>query len=213
MHIGFITSNEGKVKELKNKLVPHGHAVKRISLPYPEVQVDALEEVVQFGLSWILDKLQEPITVSTTLDTELNDIDLILIEDSGLFVHGLNGYPGVYSKFVFMTIGYNGMLQLLKENHDRSAHFESCMGMAVIKRDESMGQNTGNARNTQIINGSCKGVIVQVPRGEHGFGYDPIFQPEGADTTFAEMETEQKNNYSHRGKAVKKLIEFLGSLH
>jgi XTP/dITP diphosphohydrolase len=97
----------GKLKEAQKLLGPLGFEVEQLEIPYPEIQGPDLEEVVTFGINWILK------------EHELEGA--LIIEDSGLFVHALSDFPGVYSKFVFTTIGCKGVLQLLKEYEDRSA--------------------------------------------------------------------------------------------
>jgi XTP/dITP diphosphohydrolase len=121
-----------------------------------------------------------------------------MIEDAGLFVQTLSDFPGVYSKFVFSTIGCEGVMRLLEGKGDRSAYFE-----AVIAYCEKGG-------NPSIFKGRVDGEIANEPKGENGFGYDPIFVPTGEARTFAEMEVEEKNQHSHRARALSKLADFLG---
>jgi XTP/dITP diphosphohydrolase len=154
-----------------------------LNIPYPEIQGPNLEEVTAFGMKWILRE---------------HEIDgALIIEDAGLFVHALSDFPGVYSKFVFTSIGCEGVLRLLKDQKDRSAHFE-----AVIAYCEKGGEPS-------IFKGRVEGEISKEPKGEHGFGYDPIFVPHDEKNTFAEMEIEEKNQHSHRARALEKLAEFL----
>ena len=198
MRIGFITSNKGKLLELQTSLSLLGHEVVRVPISYPELQADTLDEVAQFGLSWIMTRLNERDLSDLPGLDEAGELDLVIIEDSGLFIHGLGGFPGVYSKYVFQTVGPAGVLKLLKGNPDRSAHFESCICAGHPGR-----------KKHEIIKGTCDGTNVQEPRGTAGFGFDPIFQPLGVEKTFAEMETKEKNSFSHRGNAVEKHIEWL----
>jgi XTP/dITP diphosphohydrolase len=199
MRLGFITSNKGKLLELQTRLSPLGHEVVQILITYPELQAENIDDVARYGLEWIISKTNASEEVE--LDA-LKQVDLLFLEDSGLFVHGLNNFPGVYSKFVFQTIGYNGILRLLQDNTDREAHFESCIAVTGEKIEN----------NIQILKGICNGIIVDETRGNNGFGFDPIFQPQGMSKTFAEMETEEKNKYSHRGMAMEKFVQFLKSV-
>jgi XTP/dITP diphosphohydrolase len=164
-------------------LSPLGFEVKCLAVPYPEIQGPNLEEVAEFGMKWILK------------EEDLNGP--VMLEDAGLFVHFLSDFPGVYSKFVFTTIGCEGVLRLLKEKEDRSAHFE-----AVIAYCEKGGA-------PQLFKGRVDGRIAGESKGEFGFGYDPIFIPQGESRTFAEMETQEKNRFSHRARALEELAEFL----
>ena len=184
--IKFATSNLGKLSEAQKLLSNLGFEVVQLDRPYPEIQGPDLEEVATFGIKWIL--------------KEKEIEDAVMIEDSGLFVHGLSDFPGVYSKFVFTSIGCEGILKLLEEKDDRSAHFE-----AVIAYCEKGGE-------PHIFKGRVDGEIAYEPKGENGFGYDPIFVPEGEVRTFAEMQIQEKNQYSHRARALEKLADYLGKL-
>ena len=209
MHIGFITSNLGKLEELYKRITPLGHEVTQLNITYPELQADTIDEVAKFGIKWIAKSVLNTRLPDNDLSSSINEIDIVVLEDSGLFVHALNNFPGVYSKFVFKTVGYQSILELLKDKNERTAHFESCIAFSRIGTGPKKYSGTIDQNNIQFFKGICKGVIVNEPSGAHGFGYDPIFRPERASKTFAEMETHEKNSYSHRGKAMEKLIEFL----
>jgi XTP/dITP diphosphohydrolase len=191
MKIYFITSNEGKFREVKNKLgVLPQLDLERLEHSYPEVQADSLEEVVKFALDWLQKSLDYTILK-----------DSVMIEDSGLFVERLKGFPGVYSAYVFKTIGgYNSVLTLMEGEWDRRARFETCIGMIT-----SDGQQ-------KLFAGKCEGSLTTEGIGTEGFGYDPIFMPEGEKRTFAEMTTPEKNRFSHRSKALDGLQEYLSQL-
>ncbi|MBC7081781.1 MAG: XTP/dITP diphosphatase [Thermoplasmatales archaeon] len=173
--IYFITSNKHKYEEIK-KIVKN---VKMLTIPYPEIQANELEEVVVYGIEYLKEKVDGN----------------FFIEDSGLFIKSLNDFPGVYSSFVFKTIGNKGILKLMENKRNREAFFASVIGYYDGK--------------INLFKGICKGKIAREEKGNNGFGYDPIFIPEGKRKTFGEMEIEEKNLYSHRSKAVKKFIDFL----
>lgn len=177
----FITGNSGKLQELKNKLKQLQIEVVQHNIGYPEPQVDTLEEVARFGVDYI----------------QRQGIDHpFILEDAGLFIKPLNDFPGVYSKYVFLTIGLDGILELIKEKKDRSAEFQSVIAYAEPKGEPL------------LFKGVCKGSLSFQQKGSNGFGYDPIFIAENNNMTFAEMDTEQKNKVSHRGRAVEKLVDF-----
>ena len=114
MQIGFITSNPGKLDELRQKLTPLGHNIVQLKIPYLEIQADTLAEVAKVGFKWILERMAAfPENIDKNILTQLNEQDMLILEDSGLFVHSLDNFPGVYSKFVFKTIGYDGILKPL----------------------------------------------------------------------------------------------------
>ena len=213
LSIGFITSNTGKLLELQTKLIPIGYDIIQLQIEYPEMQTDTIDEVSKFGLEWIIDQHDRG-NIDIIIQKEIKDLDFLIVEDSGLFVHALNNFPGVYSKFVFKSIGYSGILKLLLDVNDRSAHFESCFGLIKLENSSLTKEKKKVINNTQtnditLFKGIVEGEIVNEPRGENGFGYDPIFKPIGSTKTFAEMDTELKNAYSHRGKAIQKVIAFL----
>lgn len=185
MELYFITSNPGKFKEVCENLAPLGYTVKNLKIEYPELQVDTLDEVAKFGVDWLNKKVDNP----------------FIIEDSGLFIEALNNFPGVYSAYVFKTIGHEGILKLLKNKSKRSAYFESCIGYF----------NRTHAGKSEVLmfKGKCAGYIAKQPNGNNGFGYDPIFVPKGETRTFAEMSAAEKNRVSHRGKALKQFIKYL----
>lgn len=124
-----------------------------------------------------------------------------IADDSGLMVDALGGEPGVYSARYTGTHDatdeerYTYLLKKLGDAEDRAARFVSCVCclMPDGKRIETRGE--------------CEGEILRAPRGEGGFGYDPVFRPEGMDRSMAELTHEEKNAVSHRGKSLKKFKE------
>jgi XTP/dITP diphosphohydrolase len=177
----FVTGNKGKVKEATEKLRSFGYSVVQKDLGYPEVQADSLEEVAVWGATHIQERFD----------------DCFMLEDAGLFIDTLQGFPGVYSKYVFLTIGLDGILRLLENVGNREAVFRS-----VYAYSEP-------GKKPLIVIGECRGTITMKKQGTRGFGYDPIFVPDGAEKTFGEMSIEEKNLYSHRGKALDKLAMVL----
>ncbi|ANF22439.1 XTP/dITP diphosphatase [Thermococcus piezophilus] len=179
MRLAFITSNPGKVEEARKYFEPLGVEVYQLRVEYPEIQAETLEEVALFGLEWLSRKLKEP----------------FFLDDSGLFVEALGGFPGVYSAYVYKTLGNEGLLKLLEGVENRKAYFKS----VVAYWD-------GEAH---LFTGVVHGEIIHEKRGDMGFGFDPIFRPSGFEKTFAEMTTIEKNRISHRGQALKAFSEWL----
>ncbi len=177
----FITSNKGKFAEAAVRLAPIGYTVVQQDLGYPEVQADSLQEVAQFGVESVQKRVQSA----------------FFLEDSGLFVSSLAGFPGVYSKYVFLTIGLRGVLQLMKVKTDRTAVFRSVVAYSQPGEE------------TEFFVGECPGTLTYEPQGMGGFGYDPIFIPKGGDRTFADMTTQEKTRLSHRGKSLDMLARRL----
>ncbi|MEX0647900.1 MAG: RdgB/HAM1 family non-canonical purine NTP pyrophosphatase [Balneolaceae bacterium] len=124
-----------------------------------------------------------------------------LADDTGLEVEALDGAPGVYSaRYAGENVTYQDnvdkLLSELKGHSNRNAQFRTVIAFV-------------NGSEEHLFEGICEGEITPAERGEKGFGYDPVFQPEGYEKTFAELEAEEKNKISHRGQAVQKFIEFL----
>ena len=178
--IYFVTSNLHKTREFHIALEPAGIRIKQLSLNLIEPQASTLEEVARFKAQQAYEKIGKP----------------VFVEDSGLFIYTLNGFPGVYSSYVFKTIGNEGILKLVEGKENREATFKSAVALALGKND------------IKLFVGECNGTISEKARGEAGFGFDPIFIPAGHDKTFAE-DYEMKNKLSHRKQAIQKLVEFL----
>lgn len=175
IELDLITSNPGKLKEFRSALEPLGFEVRHLPEEVDEIQADTLEEVVQGCVAQL----------------KARGLRNFVLDDSGLFIDELNGFPGVYSSYVFRTLGCEGILKLLQGKSNRAARFECCIGCSI----ERMGQFT--------VKELSKGRIIHEMRGREGFGYDPIFVPAGKERTYAEMGLEEKNELSHRGKAIK----------
>ena len=184
--IYFITSNKGKVLEAKTKLSKLNIKVIQKNLGYPEIQADTLEEVALFGVDHLKKRFDSP----------------FILEDAGLFIDSLNGFPGVYSAYVFYRIGCQGILKLMDDkcDKDRKATFRS-----VYVYCEPI-------KEPVLFFGESKGKISKQILGSHGFGYDPIFIPDGEKKTFGQMETNEKNCYSHRSKSLDKFISYFKKL-
>lgn len=124
-----------------------------------------------------------------------------LADDTGLEVDALGGAPGVYSaRYAGENASYddnvNKLLSELDGAADRSASFRTVIAYVTDEGD-------------YLFEGVCKGEIIREKRGEKGFGYDPVFVPDGYDLTFAELSSDEKNKISHRGRALQKFIEFI----
>ena len=162
----------------------HGYELEHIKTTYPEIQANTLEETVEPGLRWLMERYSRP----------------MMIDDSGLFVDALKGFPGVYSSYVFKTLGCDGILKLMEGVKDRSARFECCIGFMSPGKKPTM------------VKGIAKGSISTEKSGTGGFGYDPVFVPEGYSRTYALFEVPEKNRISHRGRAIELFIKELPKL-
>lgn len=175
-----MTSNEAKFREVSLLLKERGVDLEFLEVRYPEVQANRLEEVVTSALDWL---------------APIHGDDLV-VDDSGLFVQALAGFPGVYSSYVYGTLGGEGILRLLEGARGRRATFQTVLGLRTD------GVN-------HLFRGRCEGTIAEKAKGGQGFGFDPIFVPQGATRTFAEMTRGEKNAVSHRGRASDALANHL----
>ncbi|RTL60294.1 MAG: RdgB/HAM1 family non-canonical purine NTP pyrophosphatase [Sphingobacteriales bacterium] len=124
-------------------------------------------------------------------------------EDTGLECEALNGAPGVKSaRYAGEHKSFQDNIDLLQKNlsgkSNRKAQFKTIISLLLDNKE-------------YLFEGICKGQIIEEQRGKGGFGYDPVFVPEGSTLTFAQMSMEEKSKISHRAKAVKKLVEFLNN--
>ncbi|MHA1490996.1 MAG: RdgB/HAM1 family non-canonical purine NTP pyrophosphatase [Promethearchaeota archaeon] len=184
--IYFVTKNDHKfleVQELFQKTILN-YTIKQANIETLEIQSSKIKEVALFKLNSVKKKISSS----------------YFVEDAGFFVdHPLKGFPGVYSSYIFRTIGNEGILKLIENFNKSLAHFSAVIALYFKPLDKII-----------FFNGEIKGKISNTMRGKQGFGFDPIFIPdEIKDKTFAELSTEEKNEISHRGRAFKKLLSFL----
>ncbi len=179
MKLNVVTHNPGKVREYNLALSQYGLEMVHVNREYDEVQTAYLEEVVDKGIKQLASE-------------GLTDF---LVDDSGLFVNHLGGFPGVYSAYGQKTIGNKGILKLMEGVEDRGAVFKCCIGARI-------------GDQTVIVTGQCPGYILHEEKGTEGFGYDPIFSPDGVHS-FAEIPTDEKNVISHRGVALRMFVDEL----
>ncbi len=185
IRILLVTGNENKRREVEKILSEYDIFVveKAPFLKKLEIQADDLEEIARVAIENIA-RAVKPM-----------ENTYIVVEDDGLFIHALRGFPGPYSAYVYETIGLDGILKLMEGIEDRRATFRSVLG--VLTPSGKIG----------IVQGQVDGYIAKEKRGTGGFGYDPIFIPEGQDRTFAEMSIEEKCRVSHRARAFRRLAE------
>jgi len=178
----FATKNLGKFKEAKLLMMEYGVSLERLDADKVEIQSDSIEEIASYAASDLASKFK--VTV--------------VVEDAGLFIRTLKGFPGPYSSYVYKTLGLWGLLKLMNGLDDRRAYF-----LSAVAYSEPGGF-------VKVFTGKVEGFITGRPRGRGGFGFDPIFKPmEGDGRTFAEMDTSEKNRLSHRARAFRKLALWL----
>jgi XTP/dITP diphosphohydrolase len=175
----FVTGNPHKVNEAKGIMTPLGIEIVQNNCGYPELQEDDLEEIASFGAKWAANKL----------DSE------VMVDDSGIFIEALGGFPGPYSAYVARTLGNERILKLMEGGSNRNAALKCVIGYCR-PGEEAI-----------VFSGEAKGNIAKSIRGKLGFGYDPIFEVDGV--TFGEMGDEEKNRISHRYRALVKFARWL----
>jgi len=182
VEVYFVTGNKHKFLEVEKLFREIGVSLKQLTVKLVEPQGD-LEFVAEYKLKQAYGLVKKP----------------VVVEDAGLFIEALNGFPGPYSRYVLETIGNEGILKLMEGVENRSAYFKAVVGYY-------------DGRILKLFEGRVYGRIAYEKRGESGFGFDPIFIPEGYSQTFAEN-YELKKKISHRYRAFMKLIEWLKSEH
>ncbi len=175
----FASSNDNKFREIKNLISKENNFDLEFSkININEIQSESILEVTEDKVRKAYDIIKNP----------------VIIEDDGLFITELNGFPGVYSSFVFKSIGNLGILKLLKDNKNRDSKFVSVFSFFDGKFIKSFtGENIGSI-SLEIIPG--------------GWGFDPIFKPVNERRTYSQLEIQEKNKISHRTKALKKFLQW-----
>ncbi|MHA1583814.1 MAG: XTP/dITP diphosphatase [Promethearchaeota archaeon] len=183
--ITFVTGNPNKFQEVAHLIQEKfpNYEVVQSDKELLEIQAESLEEVAKFKLQSVKKWIKVP----------------YFIEDAGFFVDDVcHGFPGVYSHYVMDTLGYKGILKIMDKSKARKAHFES----VIAYMDEYY--------QMRFFTGINNGQVSMEARGTSGFGFDPIFLSEDSpDRTFAELNIAEKNEISHRRRAMMKFMEFL----
>jgi XTP/dITP diphosphohydrolase len=190
MKLIFATNNQNKVAEIKAALT---EGLEIITLKEAGIDIDIPEPH---------NTLEENATEKSTVIHNLTKQNCFS-EDTGLEVAALNGEPGVRSARYAGDDANNKnnialLLQNMQNKNERSAQFKTVISLILDNVEHQ-------------FTGICTGKIIHEEVGEMGFGYDAIFVPDGDEKTFAQMTMEEKNNYSHRKKALAKLIDFLNN--
>ncbi|MGD0070556.1 MAG: XTP/dITP diphosphatase [Candidatus Bathyarchaeia archaeon] len=180
----FATGNVNKFNEARSILSPYGIAVGMLRVKGDEIQSDSLKEIAQASVINAYKRSRLP----------------IFVEDAGLFIDALSGFPGPYAAYAYKTIHNSGILRLMENVKNRRAKFQSVIAYC----DETLCQ-------PECFDGESNGEITLTERrqkGKSAFGFDPIFQPVGSSKSFAEMTIEEKNGFSHRAMAIRKFAEW-----
>jgi XTP/dITP diphosphohydrolase len=182
--IFFATDNIHKFNEARKVLAEYKMAVGMLRAKAFEIQSDNLEEIAKTSVVDAFERCNLP----------------LIVEDAGLFIDALNGFPGPYSAYVYKTVGNKGLLKLMGSIENRKARFHSVIACY-----------SAELKSPICFKGEALGEITEEERRgkrESEFGFDPIFKPAKSEKTFAEMTTVEKNKYSHRAKALRKFAEW-----
>ncbi|HLI46171.1 MAG TPA: XTP/dITP diphosphatase [Geobacterales bacterium] len=180
--VTLITGNTNKFKEMSLILIEYGIELEMLDLDLFEIQSEKIEEIALNYARNAYKEIRKP----------------LIVEDSGLFIKALNGFPGPYSSYVNKTIGNEGILRLMYDEKERTATFKA----VIVYKDDKF---------EETFVGEIKGEISREIRG-NGWGFDPIFIPNNSKKTFGEMQSEEKNKYSHRGIATLKFAQWYSKL-
>jgi XTP/dITP diphosphohydrolase len=191
MQLVFATNNHNKLKEVQSLMPQH---IKLLSLK----DIGCFEDIPETQDSIEANAIQKANFVKKHYGYDC------FADDTGLEVEALHGAPGVYSaryagKQRNANNNMNKLLNELEPHLNRAALFKTVIALHL----------NGELKT---FTGICKGEITTTKEGDYGFGYDPIFKPNGYNQTFAEMDLELKNEIGHRGKAIRQLISFLSKL-
>ncbi|MED3515410.1 XTP/dITP diphosphatase [Bacillus subtilis] len=186
------THNPGKVKEFKEILEPRGYDVKSLA------EIGFTEEIEETGHTFEENAILKAEAVAKAVNK------MVIADDSGLSIDNLGGRPGVYSARYAGEqkddqANIEKVLSELKgiEKEQRTARFRCALAVSIPGEE------------TKTVEGHVEGYIAEEPRGEYGFGYDPIFIVKDKDKTMAELTSAEKNKISHRADALKKLSKLL----
>lgn len=201
MKIVFATNNQHKLDEIRNIL---GKGFEIVSLN----EIGCHEDIPETGKT-----LEENAWQKANYIYDKYGLSCFA-DDTGLEVDALNGAPGVFSARYAGGEGHDSeanmqkLLRELAENNNRKARFRTVIALILVERGEMRDERNVERKTFE---GIVEGHIAHEKSGVEGFGYDPIFVPDGYDQSFAELGIDIKNQISHRARAVKKLAEFFNS--
>jgi XTP/dITP diphosphohydrolase len=180
----FVTNNVNKFNEAREILAEYKIAVGMLRVKSLEIQSESLEEIAVASVIEAFERYRLP----------------MLVEDAGLFVDALNGFPGPYAAYVYTTLGNGGLLRLMEKVSNREATFKSVVAYF-----------SSQLKSPMCFEGTVSGEIVHEERkasNRMSFGFDPIFRPDKSRKTFAQMNVVEKCKPSHRAAAFQKFVEW-----
>lgn len=178
--ITYVTGNWAKIDSARQILEPLGYEVDNIKIETPEIQADDVSDVAKYSAKWAANELNKA----------------VLKNDSGLFVNGLKGFPGVYTHYVDDTLGVDGLLKLMEGLEDRTAYFKESIAYCEPGKEPV------------VFEGYTKGKIDTKKSGTYGWSWDFVFIPEGEEKTLGCYPDNERWKYWSLD-AYKKLVEYL----
>jgi len=178
--ITYVTGNWAKIDSARQILEPLGYEVDNIKIETPEIQADDVSDVAKYSAKWAANELNKA----------------VLKNDSGLFVNGLKGFPGVYTHYVDDTLGVDGLLKLMEGLEDRTAYFKESIAYCEPGKEPV------------VFEGYTKGKIDTKKSGTYGWSWDFVFIPEGEEKTLGCYPDNERWKYWSL-EAYKKLVEYL----
>ncbi|TFG32611.1 XTP/dITP diphosphatase [Candidatus Thorarchaeota archaeon] len=175
----LVTQNKHKIEELKPLFDEYGLSFDTTPLEKFEIRSHDIEEIAIEAAKYGHKVLNRS----------------VVVDDTGFFVSALNDFPGSYAAYVLKSIGYQGILKLLEDVENRFARFETAVAFC-------------DGIKVKSFRGVMQGQISKYPSGKSGFGYDPIFVPNGVAKTYADLELPEKIAISHRTKAFRAFLEW-----
>ena len=175
----LITQNKHKLKELTPLFKKYNVDFDTTSHEKHEIRSENIEEIARIAAKVAFETLQKP----------------VVVDDTGFFVDSLSGFPGSYAGIVLKFIGYEGILRLMNGIENRASKFQTAVAYCDGHHKES-------------FVGTMSGSVARVPGGVGGFGYDPIFVPEGFTKTYAELTFDEKVSISHRTRAFEEFLRW-----
>ncbi|MHA1906075.1 MAG: RdgB/HAM1 family non-canonical purine NTP pyrophosphatase [Candidatus Thorarchaeota archaeon] len=175
----LVTQNEHKLRELRPLFKEYEVTFETTSLKKFEIRSNEVERVALEAARVAYIEAQRP----------------VVLDDTGLYIDALDGFPKSYAAFVLKTIGKQGILKLMQGEENRKARFVTGVGFS-------------NGETLATFKGVMEGSIAHKEEGDDGFGYDPIFIPEGETKTYAQLTFDEKIAISHRSKAFRAFLEW-----
>lgn len=179
MELYFVTSNQNKLREAEEILAL---PLKNTNIDLKEIQAIQVTEVSESKARDAYEKIGKP----------------VVVEDTGLYIKSLSGFPGALIKWLVKSVGNEGVCRFVDTLPSRFAWTETSVSFY-------------DGVEMRTFSGRMNGSITDKPRGNSGFGWDVIFQPKGSNKTLAEMTKEEKNKISHRSQAFRKLKQHIES--